>query len=223
MNAVTLNPQFAALFTEAQIAKLQEQIKKATVAAMHDIIMETADQKNVVTKSRPTIKVVVPPRRVLRGQVRQRISRAIPDGCTAERTATGVEFRNGCQVVQKWEPAILKAVIKPRIEKGEKAYRAEITIFQSTIETGITIPKGEDNLIELKKESQAVTFSGDGLLDAKELMKCLWPDENSRPSLRWIRTMQARKAIPFIKCGGKVYFEADRVRAALRRFEVYAK
>jgi hypothetical protein len=59
-----------------------------------------------------------------------------------------------------------------------------------------------------------------GLVDAKELLTALWPNPQSRPCLRWLRTMQARRAIPFLKIGHRVFFEPDRVRMALRKFEV---
>ena len=58
------------------------------------------------------------------------------------------------------------------------------------------------------------------LLTAKSLLAEIWPDEASRPSLRWLREMQARRALPYVKVSRLVFFEADRVRAALRRFEV---
>ena len=59
-----------------------------------------------------------------------------------------------------------------------------------------------------------------GLLSAASLLTTLWPDPISRPSLRWIREMQAKRALPFIKIGHLVFFEIERVRAALRKFEV---
>ncbi len=37
------------------------------------------------------------------------------------------------------------------------------------------------------------------------------------PSLRTIREWQARKAVPFIKIGGKVYFDPEKVRDHLTR------
>jgi hypothetical protein len=58
-----------------------------------------------------------------------------------------------------------------------------------------------------------------GLVGADTLRLILWPDPSSRPSLRWVRELQARRVIPFIKLGVKVFFEPERVRAALRRFE----
>ena len=59
-----------------------------------------------------------------------------------------------------------------------------------------------------------------GMLSAAALLPNLWPDPVSRPSLRWIREMQSRRAIPFLKIGHKVFFEPARVQAALRKFEV---
>ncbi len=61
-----------------------------------------------------------------------------------------------------------------------------------------------------------------GLVDAQGLLRALWPDESSRPSLRWLREMTARRKIPQIKLGRLSFFEPERVRAALRRFEVAA-
>jgi hypothetical protein len=59
-----------------------------------------------------------------------------------------------------------------------------------------------------------------GFLSAPELLEALWPNPVTRPSLRWLRSLQARRAVPFLKVGHKVLFEAERVRAALRRFEI---
>ncbi len=77
---------------------------------------------------------------------------------------------------------------------------------------------GMGNGMSVSQEDQKRTSPG-GFVDAEGLRKMLWPDPSCRPSLRWIRTLQARRAIPFLKLAGKVYFEPERVRAALRRFE----
>ena len=58
-----------------------------------------------------------------------------------------------------------------------------------------------------------------GLVSIETLRETLWPDPASRPSVRWLRELQARRMVPFLKIGSKVYFEPERVRAALRRFE----
>ncbi len=63
-------------------------------------------------------------------------------------------------------------------------------------------------------------ISHPSLLSADSLLREVWPDEASRPSLRWLRNMQSRRALPFTKINRLVFFEPDRVRAALRRFEV---
>jgi hypothetical protein len=61
------------------------------------------------------------------------------------------------------------------------------------------------------------------LLSAEELLEALFP-ETSRPSLRWLRTQQKRRSIPFIKIGHLVRFDPALVRAALNdRHTVNAK
>ena len=70
---------------------------------------------------------------------------------------------------------------------------------------------------------QSTTPSPIGLLNAKDLLVQLWPSPESRPSLRWLRSMQARRAVPHIKISSRVWFEAERVKAALRKFEVSAR
>ena len=52
------------------------------------------------------------------------------------------------------------------------------------------------------------------LVNAKGLLKLLW-DESSRPSLRWLRKQQSRRAIPFIKIGSRVWFDPAKVKAHL--------
>jgi hypothetical protein len=72
---------------------------------------------------------------------------------------------------------------------------------------------------ELKsKEAPADT---NGLVDAPTLIKTLWPE--CPPSLRWIRELQSKRAIPYLKVGHKVFFNVSRVKAALeKRFTVEA-
>ena len=60
-----------------------------------------------------------------------------------------------------------------------------------------------------------------GLVDASTLLAVIWPNETSRPSLRWLREQQRKKSIPYLKVGHKVFFSPVKVRAALERnFEV---
>jgi hypothetical protein len=53
------------------------------------------------------------------------------------------------------------------------------------------------------------------LVDAKTLLSLLW-DEASRPSLRWLRQQQARRTLPFLKLGARVWFSPSEVRRYLQ-------
>ena len=58
------------------------------------------------------------------------------------------------------------------------------------------------------------------LVTAERLLELLF-DEAGRPSLRWLREQQARKAIPYIKIGRRVFFDVAQVRLALQtRFTI---
>ena len=52
------------------------------------------------------------------------------------------------------------------------------------------------------------------LVDAQGLLNILF-EESSRPSLRWLRQMQAQRKIPYVKIGHLVRFDVEKVRAAL--------
>jgi len=52
------------------------------------------------------------------------------------------------------------------------------------------------------------------LVGAGKLLEILW-DEDARPSLRWLRTQQAARAIPHVRVGRRVWFDPEQVRAAL--------
>ena len=53
------------------------------------------------------------------------------------------------------------------------------------------------------------------LVTANRLLELLF-DEVGRPSLRWLRKQQARKTIPYIKIGRRVFFDVPQVRLALQ-------
>jgi hypothetical protein len=53
-------------------------------------------------------------------------------------------------------------------------------------------------------------------VDARRLLEIVF-EEGSRPSLRWLRDQQVRRAIPFVKLGRLVFFDPVQVRAALNR------
>lgn len=57
--------------------------------------------------------------------------------------------------------------------------------------------------------------SGSKLVDANGLLEVLF-DASSRPSVRWLRQMQAQRIIPYVKIGHLVRFDIDEVREALR-------
>ena len=55
------------------------------------------------------------------------------------------------------------------------------------------------------------------LLNAEGLLKSLWPDTESRPSLRWLRMQQKARTIPHLKIGHLVFFSPEQVRLALEK------
>jgi len=55
------------------------------------------------------------------------------------------------------------------------------------------------------------------------LLATLWPDEETRPTLRWLRKMTATRSLPFVKLGNRVWFDPARVRRHLdKQFTVEA-
>jgi hypothetical protein len=65
--------------------------------------------------------------------------------------------------------------------------------------------------------------SPEGLLNAEGVLSAVWPDPSSRPSLRWMREQQAKRTLPYVKCGRLVFFDPAKVRQALaKRFTVEA-
>lgn len=54
------------------------------------------------------------------------------------------------------------------------------------------------------------------LVDATKLLEELF-DESSRPTIRWLRSQQARRTIPFYRIGRLVRYDLDEVRDALRQ------
>jgi hypothetical protein len=53
------------------------------------------------------------------------------------------------------------------------------------------------------------------LLDGPALLIRLWPDERSRPSLRWLRAQQKLGIIPVIRCGRRALFCPTQVLDAM--------
>jgi hypothetical protein len=54
------------------------------------------------------------------------------------------------------------------------------------------------------------------LVDGPKLLEELF-DENSRPSLRWLRSQQKARSIPYTRIGRLVFFDPGLVREALNQ------
>ena len=52
----------------------------------------------------------------------------------------------------------------------------------------------------------------DQMVSAERLLELLW-EESSRPALRWLRTQQKRRAVPFTRIGRRVWFTPSQVLA----------
>ena len=63
-------------------------------------------------------------------------------------------------------------------------------------------------------QPHVMTTPNNKLVDAKGLLEEIF-EEKSRPSLRWLREQQARRAIPFVKRGRLVFFDPAQVREFL--------
>lgn len=48
-------------------------------------------------------------------------------------------------------------------------------------------------------------------------------DEGSRPSLRWLRELQRKRMIPFVRLGRRVFFDPEAVREALKKLTINAR
>lgn len=56
-----------------------------------------------------------------------------------------------------------------------------------------------------------------GKVSGKRLLEILFPDEESRPTLRFLRSLQARRLIPYYKVSRKVFFDVEEARESLER------
>jgi hypothetical protein len=63
-----------------------------------------------------------------------------------------------------------------------------------------------------------------GLLGAETCLRVLFPDETTRPCVRYFRELQRKRLVPFKKIGRRVFFDPVEVRRALdRQFTVHAR
>jgi hypothetical protein len=65
-------------------------------------------------------------------------------------------------------------------------------------------------VIEKQNEPQET-----GLVDGPRLLEILFPNEQCRPSMRWLKTQEAKRAIPFMRLGRLIYYNPEVARAAL--------
>jgi hypothetical protein len=54
-----------------------------------------------------------------------------------------------------------------------------------------------------------------GLVGTKKCLETLFPDEDSRPSRRWLEMQCAARRISFIKISRLIFFDVPKVREAL--------
>jgi hypothetical protein len=56
-----------------------------------------------------------------------------------------------------------------------------------------------------------------GLVNAQECLERIWVDSKSRPSLRWFKQQRALGLVPYLKIGGRFYYDPREVRLALQK------
>lgn len=71
-----------------------------------------------------------------------------------------------------------------------------------------------------KTDADSVTSAPPDLVGAEGLLEILWPHPKGRPSLRWLRSLTAKRVIPVTRIGRRTFFSPARVAAALRKFEI---
>ncbi len=64
----------------------------------------------------------------------------------------------------------------------------------------------------MDREPFTTTSQSGSLVGAEALLRELFPDEQSRPTLRWLRGMQAKRLVPYRKIGRRVFFSVEEVR-----------
>jgi len=60
------------------------------------------------------------------------------------------------------------------------------------------------------------------LVDGPRLLELIW-EEQSRPSLRWLRSQQRRRSIPFTRVGRLVWFCPRQVKEHLAQWQLKPK
>lgn len=63
-----------------------------------------------------------------------------------------------------------------------------------------------------------------GLVGAETCLRLVFPDEATRPCLRYFRELQRKRLVPFKKIGRLTFFDPVEVRRALdRQFSVHVR
>lgn len=132
------------------------------------------------------------------------------------------ELKNGIPPPEKG-PFVIKAAIKAEMDQYPEVNWAMIA--QEAIELHLARLFMNEKR-KLRNESatrpprQPNTDNRPKLVTIKHLIQILFPDPESRPSLRSIQRLQKARKIPVTKVGRLCFYEPDRVGAALRRLEV---
>lgn len=80
------------------------------------------------------------------------------------------------------------------------------------------------NAMKILPDTSGTPRPASSLVGAAELLLALFPANDSRPSVRWLRRMQSRELIPYKKINRRVFFDPEEVRRALdRQFSVHAR
>ena len=94
--------------------------------------------------------------------------------------------------------------------------RSDVAAVKKDVSVSASVPK------QMEAHSPAPSDRNGHYVRKGELLKVLWGPE-SRPSQRWLAHMMKRRAIPFIKVGGSVFYDPVEVKNALKRFEIRSR
>jgi hypothetical protein len=90
---------------------------------------------------------------------------------------------------------------------------------------GVGYPRTEGaNVMKILPNTSGTPLPASSLVGAAGLLLELFPANDSRPSVRWLRRMQSRGLVPYKKIGRRVFFDPEEVRRALdRQFSVHTR